>query len=119
MSVIAVAEPRCRWDQRHQGGTGAAQVFVRSIYHRLCIRHIVNGGDDAVANAEALLNDLHHRRKAIRRAGCRRHDVMDCGIVEMVVHSHNDVQGTALLDGSGDDDLLHALRKVGIQGYRV
>ena len=106
-----------RRDQRQGGSPGPAQVLVRRVHDGLRVGHVVDGRDDAVPDADALVDHLDDRGQAVRRAGSGGQQVVLVGPVEVVVDAHDDVERPFLHRG-GDDDLAHAAPEVGGQRLR-
>ena len=79
-------------DQALDAGTGPAQIALEGIHHHLGVGHIVQGGDRAVADAEALVHHLHHRRQAVGGAGGGGEQAVTIGVVEVVVDAVDDVE---------------------------
>ena len=73
----------------------------------------VNGGHDAVLNAELVVQDLGQRSQAVGGAGSVGDDVVLRIVVVAVVDAH-DEGAVNVLAGSGDDDLLGAGLDVGL-----
>ena len=66
-------------DQRQAAGAGAAQVLVRRVHDDLRVGDVVDRRDDAVADADGLVDHLDHRRQAVRRARRGGEQVMRAG----------------------------------------
>jgi len=109
-------------DQRLQAGAGPAQVALEGIHHHLGVGHIVQGGDRTVANAEALLHHLHHRRQAVGGAGGSGEQAMAEWVVVVLIDAINDIErllsGDLSLYRAGHDHALEARRtEVGLEGF--
>ena len=93
-------------DQVHRGRAGAAQVLVRHVLQALVGRVGVDRGHQAVLDADGLVQDLGHRREAVRRARRVGDDVvlvLVVGLVEVDAERDGDVLA---LGRRGDQDLL-------------
>ncbi len=99
-------------DQRIERRARAAQVLGRAIHDGLSVGHVMDRGDRAMFDANALMQHLDHRGEAIRRAACRRHDAVPCRLINLVIDAVNNIGRIAILDRGGHDDLLDARRKV-------
>lgn len=87
------------------GGAHAASVLVRQIQNALVVRVGVNRAHHALLDAPLVVEHLHHRGKAVRRAGSVGHDVVLGRIVLVVVDADAERQ-VRILGGSGDEHLL-------------
>jgi hypothetical protein len=103
---IAVAEP-VDVGMSDRLRPGPPQVLVRGVDDHLGVGDVVDRGDDAVADAEALVDHLHHRRQAVGGARRGGEQVVLGRAVQVIVHAHHDVE-RAPLDRRGDDHLAHA-----------
>ena len=70
----------------------AAQILVRRVEDRLGVGHVVDRRDHPMPDADAFVDDLHHRREAVGGAGRGGEQVMFVRLVEVIVHAHHDVQ---------------------------
>ena len=52
----------------------------------------MNGGDQAMLDAEALVHHLHHRRQAVGSAGSGRHQFVPSRFIEVMVDALDDVE---------------------------
>src|SRR5487761_2345491 len=68
----------------------AAEILVRGVLQVLVLRVRVDRRHEALDDAEAVVESLRHRRKAVRRAGGVGDDVVDRRIVLVVVDAHDD-----------------------------
>ena len=100
---MAVAEPVVVGMSDRRRRTRPSEILVGHIDHGLRVRHIVDSRNRSMTNPNAFMDNLDHGGETIGRAGRGGDDVVDLGIVEVVVDAHHDVQG-ALLDRRGDDD---------------
>ena len=78
----------------------------------------MQGGEHAVLDTEFLVDDLDDGGDAVGGATCVGDDVIDGGVVEVVVDSHDDVEDV-VFDGGGDDDFFDSGVEVGLQGGGV
>ncbi len=89
-----------------RGRAGAAQVLVRAVLQVLVLGVGVDGGHQALDDAELVVQHLGNRRKAVRRARGVGDDVL-AAVVLVVVDAQHD--GDVLVGGGrGDDHLLGA-----------
>ena len=88
-----------------RSGPGAAKVAVRCIEDDLVTGVGVNRAHETLFDTEGVIEDLHHRREAVRGAGSIGNDVVLCRIVEPVVDADAESQ-IRIFRRSGDDDLL-------------
>src|SRR5690606_30667098 len=102
-------------DQAHPAGAGATQVLVRLVEDGLAVGQVVHGGDAAVTDAEALVNDLDDRRQAIGGAAGGGDDAVPGRVEQVVVHAHHHVQRARLLHRRGHHHAPDALVQVGLQ----
>src|SRR5690606_31530065 len=88
-------------------GTGTTQIFVGSVVEALVAGVGVDGGHQAILDAELVVEDLGHRCEAVGGAGCAGDDVVVLRVVVLVVDTVD--EGCVLVGGRcGDDDLLGA-----------
>src|SRR5450631_248268 len=92
-------------------GASASQVRVRVVEHVLVIGVRVDGRHQTTLDAERVIDDLGHRREAVRGARGVGDDVVLARVVVLVVDAHDDGDVLAL-GRRGDDDLLGARGQV-------
>ena len=114
---MAVAEPVEVGNERQAGGPRAAQVLVRRVEDGLGVGHVMDRGDHAMLDADAFVNDLHHRGEAVRGAGGGGEQVVLVWFVKVVVHAHHDVE-RAGFHRRRDDDFFHAGLEIGVELLR-
>ena len=94
-------------DHRHRPGARPAQVLVRLVQERLAVGVGVDGGDQAAAEAEAVVQHLDHRGQAVGGAARVGDDVVAVGVVGVVVDAEH--QGDVdVLAGRAHDHLAGA-----------
>ena len=98
-------------DEVDRGRAGAAEVLVREVEHLLVVRVRVDRRHEAALDPVRLVQDLRHRRDAVRRAGGVRDDVVLLRVVLAVVDAEDDRE-VGIGGRSGDHDLLRAGLKV-------
>src|SRR3546814_6672737 len=76
------------------------------------VRYVVDRRDHPVPDADSFVDDLDDGRQAVGGAGGGGNQMMCLGIVEMIVHDHDDVEGV-LFHGRRDDDLRNARFEIG------
>ena len=59
-------------------------------------------------DAKAFMDDLYHRRQAIRGARGRADNPMHGRVVKTVVHTHHDIQHACFLNGRCHHDALYS-----------
>ena len=69
-----------------------------------------------MANAELLMNHLHHRCQAIGGARCRSDNAVGLGRVKVVVHPHHHIEYRWVLDWGRDHHPLCTAIEVALQG---
>src|SRR3546814_13816286 len=79
------------------------------------VRYVVDRRDHPVPDADSFVDDLDDGRQAVGGAGGGGNQMMCLGIVEMIVHAHDDVEGV-LFHGRRDDDLRNARFEIGELG---
>ena len=84
---------------------------MREVEDLLIVGVGVNRGHETTLDAEGVVKNLGHGRKAVSGARGIRDDVVGRGVVLVVVDAHDDRDVLALC-GSGDDDLLGARSQV-------
>ena len=52
---------------------------------------VMNRRDLSMSNTDRLLDHFDYGCKTIGRARCGRHDLVLCGIVQMIVHAHHNI----------------------------
>ena len=77
----------------------------------LLARRGMDGGHQALLDAELLMHDLGERREAVGGAARVGHHA-HIAAVEHMVHAHDEGRGRLVLGGRGDDDLLRAALEV-------
>ena len=115
-------------DQRDRGGTSrrgrrqrqhrrprAPQILVRRIDHHVGVGRIMDRGDLAVADADRLVQHLHHGREAVGRAGRCGQQPMFARVIAMVVDADDDVERAGFLHRRRDDHPLHAALEISRQ----
>ncbi len=102
-------------DQAHARGSGAAQIFVWLIEDALGVGQVVDGCDRTMADAEVLMDDLDHRRKAIGGAGGRGNDPVLFRIVQRVINPHDDIECPGFLDRRADHNTLDPLVQIALK----
>src|SRR5680860_27821 len=98
-------------DHVQGSGASAAQVLVRVVEDVLVIGVGVDRRHQATLDAERVVDDLGHRRQAVRGARGVGDDVVRRWVVVQVVDAHDDGEVLALCR-RGDDDLLGACGEV-------
>src|SRR5699024_2541650 len=93
------------WHHIHRCRTRTTQVLVRRILQALVTGVGVDGGHQALFDAELLVQNLGHRCQAVGGAGCRRDDVVVGRIVGVRVDAV-DKGRVHILAWSGDNNLL-------------
>ena len=78
---------------------------------------IMNGRDLSVPNADRLMNHFDHGCEAVRRTRRSRHNFVLRGIIQMLVHTHHDIQDVTNLDGCRNDDALCATLEVSLNRF--
>ena len=101
-------------DQGLTAGPGPAQVLVALVDDGLGVGDVVDGGHAAVDDTDALMHHLDHRGQAVGGAGGRGDQMVDGGVIAVIVDPVDDVERT--LGRGGDDDLLHPLIEIGLKG---
>ena len=104
-------------DQRLATGTRPAKILVAPVDDRLGVGDVVDRRHAAMLDTDLLLHHLDDGCKAVGRAGCGCYEVICCRIIPVVVDAVDDVQRT--LGRCGNDNLLHALIEIGLQGLRL
>ena len=95
-----------------RGGAGAAQIAVRAVLQVLVLGVGVDGGHQALDDAELVVEHLGQRAEAVRGARRVGDDVL-AAVVLVVVDAEHD--GDVLVGGRrGDDDLLGARVQVAL-----
>ena len=91
---------------------------MREVEDDLIVGVAVDRGHDAGGDAEGLVQHLHDRREAVRRAGGIRDDVVLGRVVLVFVDAED--KGDVLVGGGGrDDDLLDGRAEVGLGLFGV
>ena len=90
---------------------GAAQVLVGQVEDALVVRVRVDRGHEARLDSGEVVEHLHERCDAVRRAGGVRDDVMLGAVVAVVVDADHDRE-VGVGGGRRDDDLLRACIEV-------
>ena len=98
-------------DHGHAGGAGTAQVLVGTVQDALAHGVGVDGGHQAVADAEGIVEDLGHGSQTVGGTGGSGKHGMGGGIVDVVIDAHDD-GGVGFLAGGRDHDLLGAALQV-------
>ncbi len=101
-------------DQRHPRRPRPAQILVRRVDDHLGVGGIVDGGNDAVLDADLFMQNFHHRSQAVGGAAGGGEQMVLDRVVEVVVDPHDDVQ-RPLFDRGGDDHLFHPAIIIGLQ----
>ena len=70
-------------------------------------------------DADRLMQDLHHRREAVRGAGSGGDDPVPRGIVAVIIDAVDDIGGLRVLHRGGDDHFPDACREIGFQRRRA
>ena len=94
-------------DEVERGGAGAAKIGVRAVLEHLILRVRVDRRHEAALDPVRLVEDLRHRRDAVRRARRVRDDVVLLRVVLAVVDAEHDGE-VGVGRGRGDDDLARA-----------
>lgn len=105
-------------DEGVDGGASTAEVLVGGVDDGLGVGEVVQGGEHAVLDAEGFVDDLDDRCNAVGGAAGVGDDVVDGGVVEVIVAAHDDVEDV-IFDGSGDDDFFDSGIEVSLQGGSV
>lgn len=105
-------------DEGVDGGARTAQVFVRGVDDGLGVGEVMQGGEHAVLDAECFVDDLDDGCDAVGGATGVGDDVINGGIVEVVVAAHDDVEDV-VFDGGGNDDFFDSGIEVGLEGFGV
>ena len=106
----------CAGGGRHHiysSGAGAARILVRCVLDALVAGVGVDGGHQALFDAELVIEDLCHRRQAVGGAGCCGNNIVVCRIVGVRVNAI-DEGSVYFLARSRDDDLLSASLEVSL-----
>ena len=94
------------------GGSCPAQVLVIHIQNPLVVGIGVNGGHQALVDAEALVQYLDHRGNTVGGAGGIGDDLVPDRVVAIFIDTEDD-GGVLILGRSGDNHLLSAALQVG------
>ena len=78
----------------------------------------MNRRDLAVTNANRFVDHLYDGCQAVGGAGGCGHDPVLCGVVQVIVDAHHDVQNVANLDGGRHDDTPGASIQMPLDGFR-
>ena len=97
--------PGGRRDDVDRGGAGPAQIVTSEVEHRLVVGVGVDRRHEALAEAEGVVEHLHHRHEAVGRARGGRDDEVARRVESVVVHA-DDEGGVGLLAGRRDDHAL-------------
>jgi hypothetical protein len=90
---------------------------VRRVDNDLRVGDVMDGRNHTMYDPDRLVKHLDDWCKAVRRARRGRQQMMLLRLVELIVHSHHDIEG-ACLDRRGHDHFFHAGRKVRVQRFR-
>ncbi len=88
----------------------AAQVLVNDIEQTLIIGVGVNGGHQALFDAERVMDDFHRGCQTVRRAGSVRDDMLPGRVVALFIDTQDKrhvLIGGKAVKGRRDDHLLH------------
>ena len=70
-------------------------------------------------DADRLMQDLHHRREAVRGAGGGGDDPVPRRVIAVIVDTMDDIGGLCVLHRGGDDHLPDTRREIGFQRRRA
>ena len=75
----------------------------------------MDGGDAAVANADGLMHHFHHRGQAIGGAAGRGDNLVLGGVVDMGVHTIDNIGRGPVFHRCADHHLFHPGIEIGLQ----